>query len=327
MVVLAAAALAIILGVVGGTFVAGGRTPVPPGSTPTPTTGAASDPAAVVRGFLEAVARNDATAALAYAETQPADTSYMSAEVLTAANAANPVTEINVPPVPSSTQDSMTVQASYKIGAERVTQGYDLDLVNGVWMLSEVGAELDLSSQRSEVVPLILAGRTVDADTISLLPGAYEVTSGLTYLDWGPENTILVKGPGAFLSASKLDLSINDAGTAALLVATKASLNACVKIKKVDPSGCPFSYSNSSYKVTPSTISWTLTEDPLADVTPRLSNDDDGRGTVTASIRLQFTAKGKTTYDGKAATISSPVSASATASADLTGDSVTVTWK
>lgn len=319
--------LAIILGVIGGTFVAGGRTPAPPESTPTPTAPVGSDPAAVVRGFLEAVARSDAPAALAYAQTQPADTSFMSTEVLTAANAANPITEINVPPVPSVSSDSTTVQASYKIGAERVTQGYEIDLVGGAWKLAKVGSELDLSAKRSKKVPMILAGRSVDADTIILLPGAYEVTSGLTYIDWGPENTILVKAPDDFLSGSKLDLSINDAGTAAFLAATNASLNACVKVKKVNPSGCPFEYSNSSYKVTPSTISWTLTEDPLADKTPRLSYDDDGVATLSASIRLQFKAKGKTTYDGKATTISTPVYGSATASADLTKDSVTIAWK
>ncbi len=328
-VVLAAAALAVILGVVGGTFVVAGQ--IGPGSdpsstptsTPTPTV---ADPADAVRGFLDAIARGDAVAALAFAETQPADTSFMTNEVLATAHAANPITEINVPPIPSASDDPVSVQASYKIGTERITDTYTVNLVGGSYRLEEVGAELDLGSERSEAMPMVLAGRAVDSDTVILLPGAYEVTSGLSFVDWGPDNTILVKSPGAFLSASALDRSINTTGEKAFLGAIKASLDACVKIKKVKPNGCPFGYDTSSYTVSPKTISWSFTDDPMAGLEPRLDYDEECTGTVSVSLRLRFKARGTTTYNKEKATIDTSVYDSATATADLTGTTVKITW-
>lgn len=318
-----AAALSVVLGVVGGSLVVGGQ-PSEPTASPTPT---APDPAAAVRGFLEAVGRGDAAAALGYAETQPADTSFITDDVLKAALATNAITEINVPPLPSSDTDSVSVDASYKIGGERVTESYDVNLVEGAFKLDKVAAELDVASTRSEKVPMVLAGREVDSDTVILLPGAYEVTSGLTFIDWGADNTIMVKSPGAFLAASKLALSINDAGTSAFRRAVKTSLDACVKIKKVEPTGCPFAYTSTSYTINPKTISWTLAEDPLADKVPRLDYEDDGSGTLSVSVSLRFKATGKSSYDGKSTKIDTRVYGSSTAAADLTGDAVKITWK
>lgn len=321
--VVVAGVLAVVLGVIGGTFVASGRGGPQPTPSPTPTT---ADPAAAVRGFLEAVAKGDAAAALSYSQTQPADTSFITNEVLTTALAANPITEVNVPPQPSTQDESTSVEASYKIGTERVTESYDVNLVEGAYKLEEVGSSLDVSSQRSENVQMILAGREVDSDTVILLPGAYEVTSGLTFIDWGADHTVLVKAPGAFVSASNLDLSINEAGVAAYLAAVTSSLSSCVKIKKVNPNGCPFAYTSTSYTIDPKTISWTLTEDPLVDKNPRLDYDDDTVAVLSVTLRLRFKAKGRTTYDQKTTAIDTTVSDSGEATADLTGSTVKITW-
>jgi len=320
-----ACVVAVALGVGGGALLAtyGGRaaasqTPSPPAK--------ATDPASAVRGFLQALARGDAGAALAYGQTQPADASYLNADILATALKANPITEINVPPVPTSSDQTPTIEASYKIGSERITGRFDTVLVGDIYQLKKTTSDLDVASLRSARVPLVISGQTVDSDTVTVLPGAYLVTSGLTYLDWGPDNTLLIKEPDSFVPTSDLQETITDAGVTAFTQAVKASLTGCLKIKSNQPSGCPFKYTTTGYKIDPKTVIWSLTEDPMTGFDPTLSSTKPGVGTGSLSLNLQMKATATSTYDHKKQIINQAVFSSATVSADLTKDSVTVTW-
>jgi len=332
--------LAILLGVVGGAVARYGQrmtAAAPPtdsttpsaSTTPTPDAATAADPASAVRGFLEAVARSDAQGALAYGQTQPADTSMITDTVLAAAHQDNPITEINVPPGPTAELDDgdqTDVEASYKIGTERVTQTYTVVRSGQRFLLTDIANEVDVSSERSQQIPMIIAGHEVDSDTIVLLPGAYDVTSGLPYVDWGNTTTLLVKAPDASVDTSGLELGLTDAGSQALLTAAQAAVKACLSQHSLTPKGCPFSYDTTD-KVTAKTITWALSNDPFADAEPQLSSESDAVGQVRLTLSLKLTYSGTSSFNDDKVKREQSVSAYPTATADLTQSSLTITWK
>ncbi|MCL2782626.1 MAG: hypothetical protein FWD80_01415, partial [Propionibacteriaceae bacterium] len=79
--------------------------------------GQAKTPAAAVRAYLQALAAGNANDALSFAVT-PADTTFLTKEVLMASLALNPITEIATALDTSAprSSSSATVNAFYKIG-------------------------------------------------------------------------------------------------------------------------------------------------------------------------------------------------------------------
>lgn len=324
---LVVASLAILLGVVGGTvLVRGGAGPGDPADSPSPSPTGPPNPADTVRAFLEAVAAADAEAALAEAATQPADLSMLTDEALTAALAEAPISEINVPPVNDVEPEDETtsVRVSYLIGEERVNDSFDVTRTGQRWKVTETTTEIDLSSIRAKEIPLLVNGSKINSNTITVLPGQYEITSGLDYIDYGEENTLLVAAPSSGSgSTSSIKPTLTSAGTRAFTDEVESHLEACMAKKELAPKGCPFGYKlGYREKITAKTIKWVVAGDP--DLDPDLDYTDQHIAKANFQLQMKLTATGS--KNGEKSKFSETVSSYPTVTADMTGSSVRITW-
>jgi len=262
---IAGAVALVVLG--GGTGIvlasqAGGTSPDPTATTrsvpgqsassgvPLPPTSSASD---AVTGYLQALASNDADAALAYSAEPLAGGGTLSRKVLAASNRRAKLTGIDVPTVTDA--NATAVDATYKLGSRTVTETFAVVLVGTDWKLKQVVAEVSLAADREPGVPMKINGATVKSDTVSLFPGSYVVTSGLKTLSYGSHNTLLVKRP-TDLPTSRLKVTLTSAGKKVGRAAAKKSYESCLQAKSTQPKGCPFGLSAGSFKINKSTVKW-----------------------------------------------------------------------
>jgi hypothetical protein len=189
---------------------------------------------AAVGGFLAALARGDATAALSYAANTPDDTSLLTDAVLAESIKMAPITDIDV-----AENADHSVVAKYHLGGAPVTATYYTVKIGAVWKLGSVTASLQSwpGKYSADALPVQVNGVAVtDGEALTLFPGAYAATSpddrfevidgGFTVTD--PEDRVV--------SAS--DLSLTDKGVADFVAAAKAKLSGCLEQKSATPAGC-----------------------------------------------------------------------------------------
>ncbi|GAA2097193.1 hypothetical protein GCM10009841_09360 [Microlunatus panaciterrae] len=325
--IVGAAVLAlIVLGVAGGAILLSGGNKTDTGGTGTRTSAPPATKASdAVKSYLEALAASNAQAALDLSEDQPADKTFLTNEVLQASNGRAPITAINVPEV--ADDNAYSVDATYKMGEESVTESFYVDKFDGKWKVKEAFAELDLSYTRDKSLPMIINGVEVKTDKVKLLPGSYEFTTGSKFIDYGSSNVLLVTSPSDYPNTSDIKASITEAGFSAFKKAAKDSMTACVKQKKLAPTGCPFAAKpTSQQKVDTKTIKWTLEDDPFgSDFKPRL--DYEAKSTAKASVTFKMSFDAKGTSNGKPMTFSQDSRLRfADVSADLASEPLKVTW-
>lgn len=324
--VVVVASLAILLGVVGGTvLVRGGAGPGSPQDSPSPSPTGPPTPADTVRRYLEGLAAGDAEAARAEAATQPADVSMLTDEALTAALAETPISEINVPPVTDVEPEDETarVPVSYLIGEERVNESVDVTRSDGSWKVTDTAVEVDLSSVRSENVPLLVNGSKINADSITVFPGRYEITSDLDHIDYGEDPVIFISSASDSVSTTGVEPTLSTAGTTAFTDAIDAALDTCMTKKQLAPKGCPFSYDlGYQEKIKAQTIEWSLATDPEID--PALDSSDQSMAKTNFELAMELTAVG--TKNGKKHEFSESTTSYVSVTADMTTSTVKIAW-
>lgn len=299
LVTLVAVLVSALLGVVGGVALVAGRggagrppppVPSPTATTPTAPTAPVGTTAAVVRTYLDALARGDAAAALATAATQPADTSLLNDQVLSVSRAMAPITDVNVPEV----GDAGAVEASYRVGSERVTETFSVTEVDGSFRLTEVVSELDVSSLRSDRLPLRVGGAEVTGNRLTLFPGSYPVRTGNPRVSYG-EGALLVPMPGRVLSSSDLAPTLTEEGTGAFATLVEDTLDECLTRTGPTPPGCPFEAAVNSGHEIRGEGRWVAQDDPSDTFDPRLDATDPTRATsyLTAGLvyRYRYTSE------------------------------------
>ncbi|MCW5954195.1 MAG: hypothetical protein KIT69_18245 [Propionibacteriaceae bacterium] len=200
---------------------------------PRPLLGPRSDAAATqaVRGYLEALAKGDATAALGYALRSPSDPSLLTDQVLAEQRATVPISDIAV----SAPNESGRVPASYLLGTERVSTVFELTLDGDAWRLDRVAATVDLSSF---VVPVALNDAVPQSARPELFPGRYRVTSSAArYSVPDVELDILHPFEQPAIQGS---LQLSETGRAEVIDAAEAHLADCLSRHDLEPPGCGF---------------------------------------------------------------------------------------
>jgi hypothetical protein len=226
---------------------------------------------AAVGGFLAALARGDATAALSYAANTPDDTSLLTDVVLAESIKMAPITDIEV-----AENAAHDVVAKYHLGGAPVTATYDTVKVGAVWKLSYVTTRLGAWPGSSAFYgnsgfALQINGAAVAREAITVFPGSYRVTSPddrFEVLD----NEFTVGGPED-TAVKTSSMALTDKGVADLLAAAKASLATCLEQKTVHPTGCEL---YTSVTAVDSTIEWAKLSDdaiPAKYVSRRLTGD------------------------------------------------------
>lgn len=330
LIIVGAAVLALILlGVTGGILLlnkGGSATGEndPGTSDPSKAAEAAENPSDAVKAYLEALAAGQADTALALGEDQPADKTFLSAAVLADSNKRAPITEINVPEV--TDENTYSVDATYKIGEESVTESFSVNKVGDAWKLTKTYAEMDLSYTRNKTLPMKINGTELKTDKVRIFPGSYEFTSDSKYIDYGEENVLLLKSPSDYPSASDIRPTLTEAGYNDFVKTAKAALDSCVKQKKLAPTGCPFGIKAlSGQKIDESSIKWELTEDPFENLKPRLDSQNPAVVEASASMTFEFSAKG--TSSGRSTTFGpQKVFRYVQMSANMTQDPLKVTF-
>jgi hypothetical protein len=248
-----------------------------------------------VRGYLTALAANDATSALKYGDT-PGETAFLTNDSLKSAHDKAPMSAVNVPEVAGDY--FATVNATYTLGTQQVSTDFRATKTGDTWKLDNTFVNVDLSDERHDGLKLLLNGGEVKTDSVNLFPGSYVVTSDNTNLSYGTENTLLIKGSDDYVSTSKLDLVLSTAGTAAVKAAAKKAIDTCVASKLAAPTGCPWKVLPADGTTfVPNSLTWKLTNNPLADA--KFSLDYDDPTTAKASVDVDLRVDGKGIDSGK----------------------------
>lgn len=323
-VVLAAGAVALVSR--GSTATAGGSTD--PGgsgaqtSAPAAPQANASAPADAVRSYLWALAAGQASTALALSSEQPADKTFLTDAVLADSNARAPITKINVPPV--SGDYVYSVDATYNLGDEAVTDEFNVTKVGNAWKIRQGYVDLDLKYVRNKTLPLNVNKVPVKTDKIRLFPGSYNLTSGSSYITYG-SSPLLIKSPSAYASALDSKPTLTQAGEDVFVKAVVSKLTSCAKSREMDPSGCPNRIQPYPYqKVDKSTVKWSLNKDSIANLKPELDYDNPAVAEVRVSPEYEFAAKG--TNFGRKATFTRTLTQFGTAKANLTEEPLRLTF-
>ena len=245
-----------------------------------------------VQGYLEALAANDAAGALSFADKEPAETTLLTNEVLTASSEVAPITEINVPVVED--EYGGEVAATWKVGEKKVSEKFYVSKGDDdTFKLSQAVIDVDFSNVKVTDVPMSINGVEVtdDATDLSLFPGSYALTSGLKNLEYG-DGELLIKSPSDYASTTELRLAITPDGKKAFISASKAALDKCVKQKKLAPSGCPNQINppKDGSKVKKESMKWSVSGNPFGGMDPRLDYDDPTLATASASVKFKYEA-------------------------------------
>jgi hypothetical protein len=260
---------------------AGASDPTSQSPTAAPGASLASD---AVRGYLEAVAAGDASAALAYAD-QPPRSDLLTDAVLAESKRRAPITAIDVPAVED--QNASAVIANYKIGSTRVSHTYQVIRTGtGQWKLASATSVVEIDYQPG--AGMKINGAKLTGALPELLPGSYAITTSSKYVKVGSASFV-VKGAGTAIERHATPASLTKAGKKRATSAARKDLKRCLGTRSIAPKNCPFGVRSNGYKNTKSTIRWTVVgKDPFAKAKLKLVEDDIIVSSI--SIRLRFSS-------------------------------------
>lgn len=272
-----------------------------------------------VQGYLEALASGDATGALGYALTAPADTSLLTDEVLTMALADSPIAAIQVTGTGAGATQQ-TVLASYQLGSTPVNAAYALTKSGNEWLLDSVAADIDVSYLDLGTIALVVNGVTLTTDRPSLFPGTYTLTTASKRLAVA-DGSFVIESPDSQPDLYSVGFKLTKSGRAELIKAAKATLQKCLATRDAAPKGCGFGLkAPKGVTMTWSTLRWRVSSgaNALASIKPALEESDPGRATAAVRIKVRGDVSSK---DGRNWYGTSEIS---TVSGDLTRKTILV---
>ncbi|MEO7943937.1 MAG: hypothetical protein ABIR34_11090 [Marmoricola sp.] len=276
----------------------------------------------VVKAYLNAVAKGDAKQALSLAAVQPLNKDWLTDEVLAESAKVAKITDIKVGGV--ANEYTSTVPATFKVGDQVVTEDFSVTKSGDNWKMNNAGSELDFTTMRKNTLPLMINGKALTVDKVTLFPGGYAISSGTDYVSYGETGQLTVKGNSDYLRSSDLLPTLTSEGERAFVQAVKASTRACLLKKELSPANCPNESGNSqAYKIDKSTIEWSRRgTDAFANLQPRL--DYENPNIALARPSLELTIKADCSAPTGRCTLNTYNSSEATI--DLTKDPLVVRW-
>jgi hypothetical protein len=218
-------------------------------------------------------------------------------------------------------QKATTVNATYTLGSNAVTEAFGVLKVGDQWKIDQVVKQVDLTLVRQPSIPMRINGVKVTANTVTLLPGSYAFTTGQPYVNYGSKNVVLVRSPNASTNFFGIRSQLSSAGKKAAVAAAKKSYATCLKARSLKPKNCP-NYSNSKYKYVKSTIRWSQTgKDPFRTAKVQLL-----AGVARVDINIKLKLSGSCTFEGRSGTCSGTLTGDARALASVLKRPVTVRW-
>ncbi|NLT31384.1 MAG: hypothetical protein GXX86_13195 [Propionibacterium sp.] len=276
-----------------------------------------------VEDFFTALGDHDLDAISALT-VQDLSSPAINAEVLAATHPeapANVTVEVTSPIDENTT--SATVEATFgpeDSPKEMVFSVQEAD--TDVWKLDEVAVPLDLSREE----PVKLNGVAIENTTMTVpvLPGTYTVTPTNPHLTTAEGNTPVEAydmAGGAYFAG---DFTLTDKAVAEFRTSATNTINECMKKKELNPEGCPWKLTETNdIKVLPNTIVFKMLENPWSKLTPTYNaSSNQAEGSITWQMRIDAEA----TQNGRRGTTGTDFTAGGRATADLSGDTITVQW-
>ena len=110
--------------------------------------------------------------------------------------------------------------ATFRIGDETVTEDFQVVKSGDDWQMHEVGSTIDFTSTRSNTLPMMLNGKALEVDKVTLFPGSYTLSTGSDKIAYGT-GKFTVKGSADYLNGSDLTPTLTPEGEQAFVNAVK----------------------------------------------------------------------------------------------------------
>ena len=258
--------------------------------------GEARFPAAAVRGYLQALAAGDSTAALSFAATAPANTDYLNDARLQNSIAMNPITNITATAEKGNSGDITYVDATYQFGDQPVSMQFSVVKGDGdnskYYFVNEVTNTIDTTGLVGPVPVLI---DNIDISLIpsmTVFPGIYTISIGNSMLTMTSDSTITFTQPGQTASPT-LAIALASDAQSRLQDAATTKLQACLKEKSLDTScglgfGLAFDENGKIIDTTKDSITWQVLKGS-ADFTGKTFTWDPANPTsASASVSIKL---------------------------------------
>lgn len=242
-------------------------------------------PDQLVREYLNALAAGDTTTALSLGAVGSGDPSAISPEAYAVSLLTYPITDIQVPQIDTATTE---VPASYRIGDQQVNTRFRVVRDDsGSWQLAHATVQVELQKPTAPDLPVRLNGVVIPGGVAEVLPGHYQVSTGLPFVDYPQASAVAITNlEYDGLVQRQLTPVLTPQGREALLAAGQASLSDCLAAASLTPAGCP-NQLTAPAPYDPGSVQWTLVVDPFTEANPALDPADQSRGLVSMVLRLQ----------------------------------------
>lgn len=202
----------------------------------------------VVKGYLQALARGDAQAALGFGVDEPSTKQFLNDQTLKKQIAKWPITNIRILGSESLYGGSEYVHVAVNFGDQPSDETMSVkEHGRQGWKLKSAAIKLKLltAGQHSEALrTLTLFGEQFDGNQGTyVFPGPMDFGNTNTNITQKAQNFPLLlsqmTGLGGNSSALSMNYDVSDAGSAAVHDAVKAAVLQCAKSAQLKPSNCP----------------------------------------------------------------------------------------
>lgn len=284
-----------------------------------------STPQDVVAEYFNALADGDIDHALSLgAPAGQGLNTLLTPEAHAETRAGSPIADLTV-----LTDDPLSteVDVSYTLGGQPINTTVRLQrLDTGDYRLARTTSSVQLQLVGGQNLPVLVNGTAVNhGQALELVPGSYEVTTGLPHLAYPEDNSFTISTLASRdVQMMPVNPQLTESGRNAFMEAAKASLDRCLTQKELTPTGCPFAM-EAPGAINQSTIEWSTLSDPWEGVAPSLKTEDQSVAVMTVNIRTRvtFTYADGSTSGNNDQTWTAQVSANMLGSA---ADDVAVVW-
>ena len=286
----------------GGTPTTGG-TPggTDPSATATQGTGVGAGSATdAVQKYFDALAASDPDAIFALVRGDLPDRTFLTKEVMTAAVQANPITNLQVTELESSTY-SAQVQASYTINDRTQTEKFYVSGRDGSWYLSTVTGRLYVKGLAPADTGLTVNGVQVgDVDSIDVFPGGYTLATDSDVFSFS-EDTVVVEGLTSSTDVYDIKVGLSDSALKDFKAATTKLVNSCKKPGSLKNADCGVNFRQpSGQTIVPSSVACSTSgTNSINRMKPTLDTSDMSvRGSLSVSMTCTMKSKKGNSYRG-----------------------------
>lgn len=228
-----------------------------------PGQGGAASAGDAVKGYLQALARGDAEAALSYGADQPANKQFLTNEILKKQITQWPISNIRILSDDSGNgglgMGRVHVVANFGDKNSDTTVYVKKD--HGGWKLDTAAIKLDgqhfTTSGNAAAKTLTFFGKPVADSTVYVFPGWIDVGSTNPYLSVSAKPLLLDQLSLMGGSWMTPEIALTDKGKTAVTDQFNAAMDQCRHSNLLAPPGCPMKLdSYSSYALVEGTVSW-----------------------------------------------------------------------